>query len=208
MRNFKRILSIALTLIFIISFSACDKNTALKPSEDKADALKNENIVSKDKRFEVVETIKDEQPAFTYTLYDSYGNVVFEQTVLREPQIKYITEEVIEIRNSAGTSATFCTYFDLKTNKLSESCWNPSYVDGNIVVYMHYDETREPHTFLVVRNIFDSTKKYIEYDFDFSPVAVPADAIKSVKLVNDNVLEIVYLSGENCVEVTNRIDIS
>ena len=206
MRNFKRILSIALTLIVIMSFSACDKNTATQPSETVVSTLETENIISKDKRFKVVETTKDGQPAFTYTLYDSYGNVVFEQTVLREPQIKYITEDVIEIRNSAGTSAISCTYFDLKTNKLSESCWNPSYVDGNIVAYMHYDETREPHTFLVVRNIFDSTKKYIEYDFDFSPVAVPANAIKSIKRLDDK-LEIVYYKGENRTEVTVNVNL-
>lgn len=208
MRNFKRILSIALTLLVAICITACKEDVSPKTLDSTGDATKNEKIISKDKRFEVVEVNKDGQIGYTYTLYDSYENVVFEQTVVKEPSIKYITDDVLEIRTSHGTSAQSCTYFDLRTNKLSESCWNPSYVDGSIVAYMHYDENREPSTFLVVRDIFDSSKKYIEFDMNFSSMAVPSFAIKNIKLIDENTMEITYFSGENETEKTSRINIS
>lgn len=207
MRNFKKIFSIALTLIIVTCFAACEEKKTDYTPQNVEEAAEKENVISKDKRFKVVEGTKDGQVAYIYTLYDSYGNVMLEQTVVKEPHIKYITDDILEICNSYGTSAQSCTYFDLKTNKLSDICWNPSYVDGNVVVYMHYDEAHEPNTFLIIRNIFDKEKLYKEVDLDFSPLAVPSDAIKSVKSVDDDTLEIVYLKGEREIETTTVIDL-
>lgn len=206
MRNFKRILSIALTLFIAICVIACEKKTPDDSLTDTSAVEKTENIISMDKRFKLVEGTKDNQVAYTYTLYDSYGNVVYEQTVVKEPKISYVSDNVLEICNSMGTSALSCTYFDLITNKLSDICWNPSYVDEEIVVYMEYDEARDPDTFLIIKNIFDSSKLHKELAYDFSPCAVPADAIKSVKRIDDN-LEIVYFKGENRTEVTVNVNL-
>lgn len=207
MRNFKRILSIALTLFVIICITACDEKVVEETSVKTETVTEPEKIISMDKRHKVIECLKDEQKAYVYYLYDSYGNVIYEQTVLREPRIKYVSEDVIEISNSAGTSALSCSYFNLTTNKISESCWNPSYVDGKIVVYMEYDETREPSAFLVIKDIFDNNKLFMELFYDFSPMAVPADAIKSVEAVGDNTLKIVYLKGEKETETTVVVDL-
>ena len=139
-------------------------------------------------------------------MYDSYGNIVHEQTVAKEPKISYVSENVLEICTTHGTSALLCSYFNLTSNKLSESFWNPSYVDGTVVAYMEYDETREPSTFFVVRNIFDSNKLFVELLYDFSPKDVPADAIKSVNRIDDK-LEIVYLRGEKEIETTANVNL-
>ncbi len=206
MRNFKRILSIALTLLVAICVIACEKKIPDESSQSTAVVTEAENIISMDKRFKLVEGTKDNQVAYIYTLYDSYGNVVYEQTVVKEPKISYVSDNVLEICNSMGTSALSCTYFNLTTNKLSDICWNPSYVDEEIVVYMEYDEARDPDTFLVIRDVFDSTKLYKELVYDFSPDAVPANAIKSVKRIDDK-LEIVYFKGENRTEVTVNVNL-
>ncbi len=206
MRNFKRILSIALTLSIAMCVMACEKKTPDESSQSTAVVSENENVISKDKRFKIVEGTKDNQVAYTYTLYDSYGNVIYEQTVAKEPKISYVSENVLEICTTHGASALSCSYFNLTTNKLSESFWNPSYVDETVVAYMEYDETREPTTFLVVRNIFDSNKLYVELLYNFSPKDVPADAIKSVKRIDDK-LEIVYLKGDNETETATIVNL-
>lgn len=207
MRNFKRILSIALTLFVVICIAACDEKVVEETNVKTEAVTAPEKIISMDKRYKVIECLKDEQTAYTYYLYDSYGNVVYEQTVLKVPGIKYITEDVIEISNSAGTSALSCSYFNLTTNKISESCWNPSYVDGKIVVYMEYDETRDPSTFMIIKDIFDSNKLFEELNYDFSPMAVPADVVKSVEPVDEDTLKIVYLKGEKETETTAFVDL-
>lgn len=206
MRNFKRILSIALTLSVAICVTACEKKAKENTTDKSVEVAKSDNIISMDQRHKLINNSKDGQPAFTYFLYDSYGNVVYEQTVAKQPKIRYVSENIIEICNSHGTSALSCSYFDLTTNILSENCWNPSYVDEEIVVYMEYDETHDPDTFLVIRDIFDSNKLYIELVYDFSSDAVPANVIKNVKRIDDK-LEIVYYKGENRTETTENVDL-
>ena len=120
MRKFTRILSIALTLTLTFCLIACsDKTTTESPASTPTDE-QVENVISMDKRHKLVDTGKNGQLSYTYTLYDSYGDVVHEQTVAREPKIKYISDNVMEICNSHGTSALSCVYFDLTTNKLSD----------------------------------------------------------------------------------------
>ena len=95
MRNFKRILSIALTLSIAMCVMACEKKTSDESSQSTAVVTETENVISKDKRFKVVEGTKDNQVAYTYTLYDSYGNVIYEQTVAKEHNTKYISDNFL-----------------------------------------------------------------------------------------------------------------
>lgn len=206
MRNFKKIFSIALTLSIVICFAGCQK-APVEETPPSSVTNADENVAGETAPYKIVQTNNNSQSGYTYFLYDNNGNVVYEETVAKEPVIEYVTDNILEIRDSHGSSADLCRYFDLTTYALSDCWYNTFYTDGSIAVHMGYDEKRDPDTFIVVRNIFDREKLYKEISWEFPPVLTPSDAIKSVKYFDSDTLEIVYLEGEQEIETTAKIDL-
>ena len=138
----------------------------------------------------------DTEQKYEYIIYNKYGNIVLKEESYREPNINLLSENLLEIRTSHGSSAVLFRYYDIKNDCLStDSFWNRSFVVDNKIFYMDINKENN-RMILIVRDIFDKTKYYKEFERDFSKTAVPSLALKSIKILDKENFEIEYFSGE------------
>ncbi len=203
MKNFKKIFSIALTLSVIICFAGCKEAAEDKQAVPTADVLE-EKAVGERIPYKIVQTNNNGQICYTYYLYDNSGNIAYKETMAKEPVIQNITDSVIEIRDIHGSGdASFrCKYYDLSTGAMSEWWWNTFYTDGKIAVHLGHDDNDSTKVFLVVRDVFDKSRLYKEINWDYpEEITVPSEAVKGVKRIDENTLEIEYIQGNRQTKI-------
>lgn len=157
------------------------------------EALNNQNeLLAKEENYQITYSVIDQEKyRYHYRIYNQNGMVVREEQSDREPIISYIDDNMIEILISTGTYTFFCTYYDISEDRFSEVYQTPIIAEYGKVVYF---EIREKVFQIIVRDIFDKNAFYKEFEIpNVSFVAMP---IKEAIFLNEDTLQIKYLSGE------------
>lgn len=144
-------------------------------------------------------TAAGEPTQYKVTVFGRDKSVIYETTLCGEPEFTTLEDGVLRMKTGAG-NVTQYSFFDTVQNRVSPVYENPELVLDGKIVYMTLDEGKLR---LVVRDIFDETAFCRVYDRDFSKTAVPADALTSAVFIDENTLQVTYLSGEN-FEVTEE----
>jgi hypothetical protein len=164
-------------------------------------------VVSHGKNFKVYNITKDGQLEYRYEITDNSGRIVKTETVLRvSPDIFYLDDETILcIKTGAGAGLFFTQYYDTNLSMFSKIYTSPILAQHGMVVYM---QSSEQTLQLVVRDIFDKTEYYKEFELDFSPTANPADSLLRAEFLDDHTLEVSYLSGKDCHTQTATLNLN
>ena len=128
----------------------------------------------------------------------SVSEIVKREIVLRKPpEITYLGDSLLSIEIGVGTGTWLTQYYDVDKDIFSEMFESPITIQRDKIAYIKiFDNTYK----LIVRNIFDKSKYYKEFNLDLSPVANPIDALVHLEYLNGDRLQITYLSGKDYVE--------
>jgi len=172
-----------------------DVQTYIKNQEQKEEVLWN--VAKKENKFIKVEPCNSEEEIlYQYTLFDAEGNVThIESDLNREPNIEELDNGIIKIAIGAGTAVNMVRYYDSINNKVSENFITPWDEYGTKLIRFEINK-------LIVQDMFDESAFYKEYDISLSPTAVAENMIESARFIDDNTVEVVYLTGEEQREVT------
>ena len=166
----------------------------------------NENIetgivISSGGNFNVYDITKDNQPEYSYEIYNKSGKLVKSEIVWRiSPEIKYECwgeDTLISIRTAVGTGTSFTQYYDVNRDIFSEAFESVASSGYGKILYMDISNDTLK---LVIRDIFCESLFYSEFDLDFSPTANPADALKKAEFINEKTIMLTYIAGSEYVE--------
>lgn len=142
---------------------------------------------------------------YAYQVFDKDGAVLVEKTdITGSLYIEELAEGIVHVAISAGSYARNEVFYDTEKGIKSEIFYNVAAVCKKKVVYM---DLCGQESCLIVRDIFDKDLYYQEIYRDFSPSAVPSAVLQSAVFVEDNILEVIYLEGEDCTEKKERIEL-
>jgi len=177
-------------LIFIcFTFFACESFKGEQPkTESELILVQNEYY-----------TIKKKNNEYIGMIYDVNGNIMKKEIFKKEPRVRLVSPEIVELNNGGGNE-TWTIFFDVAKLLTSPVYSNVSLIYINnekMIVYMDFIDGALK---LVIRDIFDKKNYYREIVRDFSEVAIPNDALINVKVITDNILRITYLVGDDYTE--------
>lgn len=150
-------------------------------------------------KFVEVETYKEnEEVLYKYTLLNSEGKNVYEETGLyREPNVEQLDNEVVRVGVSAGSSVYQVRYFGTINSKISEIYYTPWDEYNNKLI-------RFENKKMIIQDMFDKSNYYKEVKLDMRDTADPNSAIKSAEFLDDNTVKVTYFS-EDDEEITKKI---
>jgi len=141
---------------------------------------------------------------YSYQIYSATGKILDEKKKLyREPFIESVDEDILHISLSAGTNVRQEWFVNRKTEERSETFQNVCAIQGEKIAFMELDD--ESSYCLVIRDIFDENKLYLEVKQDFAPLAIPDLIIENAEFTEESSLKITYLKGEDEVSTTEII---
>ena len=157
------------------------------------DTYKNDQIVEEDIYFKI---IKQAEAEYYYIIYNNDKKIVKEESHYGpSPVINYIDNGTIEILLQAGTNMFYCTYYDINNDNFSDQYESPIICEYEKIVYLDYN--KNPFT-LVVRNIYD-TNKFLK-EFILEDISLAVSPIIKAEFLDENTLNIVYMSGQEFKE--------
>ena len=140
---------------------------------------------------------------YYYYIFDNNGDVVMSDGPLsRKPSISidnYLVKFILQTGTGIGTQWGF--YYHIKMDVFSR------------IFYCIHDQFHERVVFVnmnkvIVRDIFDKTKFYMELDTFAEPFSEMVEPITSVRFVNSGkCVEVRYLTGSNYQEVVEVFDL-
>lgn len=167
-----------------------EKNNS-KSSEKQERSVSNSNI-------EVESYNGKDAVLYKYTIYNNQGKKVYEDDDLsKEPVIEELDNEIISIVTSAGTGLCMVQYYDKFNDRVSDIFTNPLDLKGEKVIFFNKNK-------LVVQNIFNKLNYYKEIKLNTTDTADPNNAIKSAEFIDDNQIRVIYFSGTDYKEVTEK----
>ena len=141
---------------------------------------------------------------YSYQIYSVTGKILDEKKKLyREPYIEGIDKNILHISLSAGTNVRQEWFVNRKTEEKSEIFENVCAIQGDIIAFMELD--KESEFYLVIRDIFDENKLYLEVKRNFAPLAIADLIIENAEFTEESSLKITYLKGEDEVSTTEII---
>lgn len=145
----------------------------------------------------------DEEDFFYYRieLYNDEGKMIFEDEFnFPEPDIAYVSKDVIEIDIHTGTGFSMVRYCDVKRGLVSKvfDVMHPIlFVDGKLI-----QRGNGPGLTLTVENVFDKTM----YNKEF-PVDSESYHLEKLQLIDEQTIEIEYLryDEDGCLDKKTAI---
>lgn len=146
-----------------------------------------------------VQTVYTQEIAVQYkvSVFGNDGSVLYETVLDIEPEFAELEDGILQMRTGAG-NVTQYIFFDVVNNKVSPIYENPELIQFGKIVYMTFYEQKVQ---LVIRDIFDTSMYFRAYDRNFSKTGVLADALIAAEFLDENTLQVYYLSGEKFEEV-------
>ncbi len=190
-KRFKITINIAALMILLC---ACTK----PPEQAGTNAPEKECEEAQNAHNYICEKAED---GYQLTIYSNADEEILSEVYPKEPTVKPVTENLLQISVSVGSPATYIYYVDTENMKVSETFFNPIYLgDGNIA-YWGNDG-------LIVKDIFDEGLFYQEIKRDFSECADPIGAIITVELLDNGYIALVYYEGESFTEKSEIIAVN
>lgn len=150
------------------------------------------SIVEQGKNYVITQSNKSHQ--YHYKILDNNGKTIEEEDISTYPKIQAVSDSIIEVQTGSG-NVVYRQYFNINDRKKSELFQNPIIMDYGKIVYA---STRDGKLILIVQDLFNRSEFYKEFELDFSPVAIPEDAIVNVQFIEDGTkLRVKYLSGDD-----------
>ena len=150
-------------------------------------------VVEEDKYFKI---IKQADAEYYHIIYNNDKKIVKEGSHYGpSPVINYIDNGTIEIMLQAGTNIFYCTYYDINNDRFSDRYESPIICKYEKVDYLDYN--KNPFT-LVVRNIYE-TNKFLK-EFILEDISLAVSPIIKAEFLDENTLNIVYMSGQEFKE--------
>lgn len=146
------------------------------------------------------------EDGYELTLYDKESRAVYSEVYPADSRlirqgllwVNEISEGVLEIKISVGSSATYIYYFDKESAELSPTYFNPIIVNNKYVAYME-------DGVLIFTDLFQRGSVYMEIERNFAERANPIDAVIGIKMVDHNTIELEYYEGEDFTEKSEQI---
>ena len=135
---------------------------------------------------------------YELTLFSEQGEEIFSERYPVEPRFKEINKGVIEIALNTGSSSTYVFFFDKKKGKVSDIFFTPILFGDNYIAFMKNEV-------LVLTDMFEQERLYIEISRDFSKVANPISAVINIALIDANAISLKYYKGSDFDEVSEII---
>lgn len=136
---------------------------------------------------------------YELNLYSKSKEKVFSAIYPKEPGIKEVSEDILQISISLGSPACYVFYFNETNAEISETFFNPIYFGDKYVAYMENEK-------LVLKDVFDEGLVYKEIERDFTKTADPISAIIKIEMLNDGNILLKYYR-EDYVKRTEVIEI-
>lgn len=199
---------ILLMLCVLTLLVGCEKNVTddydSMNTSDKAQSLKNDN-----NEFEIVDEgqyyrLKKSDGAYFYEILDDNGNIVkTDGSYTKEPHISMLNDTTVKVSYQAGTglSTRWTFYYDTISSEFSPEYYSVfGESDGNVIY--------RSGSSIIVSDIFDKTKCYIEISKFKHPISEAAEPFINAEIdESGSMIKITYLTGDNFVEVTEYFDI-
>ncbi len=136
---------------------------------------------------------------YEVNLYDKNNREIYSVVYPKEPWIKEVTENILEIGISTGSPSRHVFYFNKETSKISDVYFNSILLDNKYVAYMENSEE------LIIMDIFNEGILCKKVTRDFSKTANSGSAIINIEIVDEEKILLEYLSGEDYMEVAEII---
>lgn len=152
------------------------------------------------KNYEIKEVKEGSNIKYDYIIYDDNHNEMDRGTTTRiNPRITN-TDKILQLCISEGTGLQNCKYYDTEEKKKSEWFETPILFNNQFVVRLN--KLTKPSG-IIIENIFNRSQFYEEYDINFSDKEIWP--LKEVRFINDNTIELTYISDNNDKVETKKI---
>lgn len=174
-------------------------------SVDPGENVVQASVVSEGKNFKVETSVNQGKNEYHCWVYNNDGMIMYEGTLGEEPVFSHIDNDILQKETGSGDVAQY-QYFDTHHNMVSPLYENLVMLEYGKIVYMTEEGsgTRK----LVISDVFDSKIFYREYVRDFSTDTTLNGALLSADYIDQNHLEIRYLSWNGLWKVTESIDLN
>lgn len=139
---------------------------------------------------------------YNLTLYDKAGKEVYSCICPKEPWIKEVSEEILEVGISTGSPATYVFYFNRDTSEISDVYFNSILLENKYVVYM------EDNGEFILTDIFKKGQLYKKIVRDFSKTINSTAAIINIEFLDDNHILLQYYKGSEMIEESEIIELT
>lgn len=163
----------------------------------------NNKVIEETKNYKVVASENEKSREYQYLIFDNDGDVIYEGSHYKTPNLSYLSNNIVQSHTGGGNISQY-QFFDIEKGLVSQIYENPGLIDDGKIVYMVFENNKIK---LIVRDLFDKSKLYKEYERDFSPVAAAYNDLIKAEFIDSNKLQVTYLSGENFIEVTEILDL-
>ena len=131
---------------------------------------------------------------YTYEFFDRYGNLFSTETLRRYPTIEYLDcGTIMSLRIGAGTGVWWHRFYDTNNGVVSEAFHQVKLAQHRRLVKTVWVDGRH---IIVVRDIFDKSKFYREFEFDFYIYSASFVPITHLEFLDENTLKIVHMGVE------------
>ena len=163
--------------------------------------LKNAETVAENEHYKVVYL----DFMYYYYIFDENHNIVKSDGLLnRHPRILMVSDDLVRFTLQAGTGngTKWGYYYDTKKNMFSN------------VFYSIFDQCNGKVAYgglnkVVIRDIFDETKYFLEITSFKEPFSYSAEPITNVEFTDGGSnVKVSYLTGENYQEISESFDLN
>lgn len=163
-------------------------------TNDKVEQKENITIssesLSQNKNVKVKCYKEGKQKLYKYSVYDNKRKRFYhEEKIYKEPTVKRINKNMIQVGWGAGTGVYIARYFDVQNSRVSEVFITPRDEYNTKIIRFEYNK-------VVIQDMFDSND-YYEETLPLLDVADANTAIFSAKFINENELLIKYYNKDN-----------
>lgn len=191
----KKRLRITITIAALaVLLCACTKT----PEQTGTNVLEKECAEPQNTYNYICEKAED---GYQLTIYSNADEEILSEVYPKEPTVKPVTENLLQVSISVGSPATYIYYVDTEKGKVSETFFNPIYLEDGNIAYWGNDG-------LILKDIFDEGLFYQEIKRDFSECADPIGAIITVELLDNGYIALVYYEGEDFTEKSEIIAVN
>ena len=196
-------IAFVLAMLILLNFTSCKINTLenFDTSSNPDNATDAHTVVSQSEYYIIK---SNENFTYDFCVYDKKGNeLISVKNISRCPNIEMIDENIVSVvvQSGTGRSTNIAHYYDIETGRVSDTYQYVIGTTSDKVVYVEFDKAFGYS--LIVSKMFDKKEQIISVELDD---VYAIDPIVS-EMISENMIEVVYLKGEEYVETKIKINL-